>query len=96
MEIGSEHHKWLEDKNSSQWESNKTLCELAAAIDQAKAQLAVPFIFIRLSSRSPKDAPMTFNWFKDFYLQELKWVANDEKDLPTYAGFVCYFISTNK
>eukprot|EP01106_Pelomyxa_sp_JSP_P015412 TRINITY_DN52_c0_g1_i15.p1 TRINITY_DN52_c0_g1~~TRINITY_DN52_c0_g1_i15.p1 ORF type:complete len:321 (-),score=71.82 TRINITY_DN52_c0_g1_i15:195-1157(-) len=81
----SEHAKYKADKTAT-WGGNQLLCALATSIDQAKAELAVPWVFIRLSSRSPKDAPMTLPSFRSVYDKEFQWVLNDEHGLPPYSG----------
>jgi hypothetical protein len=55
--------------------------KLSKAIDEMKLKLNTKYIFIRLSSRSPKDAALTKQKFKELFLSELKNVENAEKDL---------------
>ncbi|KAH3758857.1 cell division cycle protein 123-like [Pelomyxa schiedti] len=78
-----EHKRWQADRSVT-WENNSVLMQLAESIDRAKAELGVPFIFIRLSSRSPKDAPMESPDFINHFNHEMEWVEHDEAGLPPY------------
>jgi len=50
----------LKEDSSFDWKQNANLVEVARKIDVAKASLNVPYIFVRFSSRSPKDAVLNF------------------------------------
>jgi hypothetical protein len=71
---------------SSSGGGSTALCQLATAVDAAMATLGCAHAFVRLSSRSPKDAPLDdAAGFRAAFLRELAWVEADEAGL-TYAG----------
>jgi len=66
--------------------SDAELNKIASDIDAAKDASGWKSIFIRLSSRSPKDAPLASPAFRDVLKIESANVERFEKDLPAYEG----------
>lgn len=52
-------------------------------IDEAKEKLGSEFVFVRLSSRSPKDAVLSLPTFRDDYLNAIRKLVREEHALST-------------
>ena len=74
------HEEFLENKCSS-FEDNPCLTALARSIDSEQQTAQWPSIFVRLSSRSPKDAALSSPKFTDLYNSELEVLEVEEKDI---------------
>ena len=74
------HTQWKNENKKRAWVSDPVLVSLAGAIDVLQAQLKSEYIFVRLSSRSPKDAALSSDRLKTLYQQALKKL--DEEATP--------------
>jgi len=76
------HKKFCSGKISkSIIEENEALQRLVKLIDRLHHEAKWPHIFVRLSSRSPKDAALSAPIFQEIYHRELKKLAEEEKDI---------------
>jgi hypothetical protein len=73
------HRKWKEMGKAFSWKGDQTLEEIAESIDTAKKHAGWPNIFVRLSSRSPKDAALSSDKFNSIFAHELEFVKKDEE-----------------
>jgi len=65
------------------WRASKELHDLAISVDHAKAKLGCEHVFVRLSSRSPKDAALGSPLFKEIAEKKIA----ELKKLPTPEPF---------
>src|SRR5688572_17216698 len=79
-ELHEAHEQWKKEGDKYSWNNNKILLELAAQIQQKKEELNCD-VFVRLSSRSPKDAPLTTQHFLKMFESEKKKVEQMEKEI---------------
>ena len=66
------HAQWKVDKKKRAWSLNPVLVSLAAAVDKLQAELKTEHIFVRLSSRSPKDAALSSDRLRELYQEAIK------------------------
>eukprot|EP00026_Physarum_polycephalum_P011538 Phypoly_transcript_11772.p1 GENE.Phypoly_transcript_11772~~Phypoly_transcript_11772.p1 ORF type:complete len:347 (+),score=55.63 Phypoly_transcript_11772:89-1129(+) len=72
------HQKFSKDPGTrSDFRNNEPLINLAKQIDEAKKEMGVDGIFVRLSSRSPKDAALLLPDFASLYQKEIEDVRKE-------------------
>lgn len=79
------HEVWTTNKQKRAWTSDPALVALAGTVDALKAELKTQHIFVRLSSRSPKDAALSSERLRILYRDAMKRL---EADAPPPAGCV--------
>jgi hypothetical protein len=75
------HEIWKKGGEKFIWKDNAALSDLALQIDEKKKQMNCKDIFVSLSSRSPKDAPLSMPQFLQTLTEEKRKVEQIEKEV---------------
>lgn len=86
QEIRNYHELWKKDKKDTEWHQSTILKELCTSISESLSkQPNWKGFFVRLSSRSPKDAPLTLASFTSALQSELENVKKMEEEVNHFS-----------